>query len=563
MEYSEGNINKAKKILELHLLKYGVERTADLLRGIGNMQFWQDYKDFRDVKSDTEIEDKTFITLEDYEQDNSKINVSNKDAKVLWDIFSKYPEVQTVLADSVNEIDYDIMEIATRSTTINILISMIELLDEIPFDKCEGFNKLYEVVNNKIANLNNTDFCLVYTNILADNFFNNLKFQQVIKDKLNSMSKSVYIYFLLTAQEVIDINNKSLIENIKNINEKFDDSFVNKVYESLQFIDLPRARISDSKLDNVTRLIRGIDNKEEAINTLFNLTETEFMSYILYYANSTELLHENIRNSKEFAQRIKNLSNENLILLLEKYEDIYYYIKENKDADIDKNTLEYGKQWKYIFEEGKARNLIDQFGDMTFSEDAMFEAIEMDGIYNINKKIGIVPYFFATNEEHEKYIENGKDYSENTKINEDSEYDDDVEQYYGEFENNNEFDEENDEEDRTYELEELEKIYEELDSLFTFYDTIDKLDQVPNGKEIVKMINHYNNKNKRKDIEKLTVYNKYMIRYLKSRIINMPIKYATFFEIEKDGCLADAIKLKVNELQEKVLKRPDDEIQNR
>ena len=124
MEYSEGNINKAKKILELHLLKYGVERTADLLRDIGNMQFWQEYKDFRDVKSDTEIEDKTFITLEDYEQDNSKINVSNNDAKVLWDIFSKYPEVQTVLADSVNEIDYDIMEIATRSTTINILISI-------------------------------------------------------------------------------------------------------------------------------------------------------------------------------------------------------------------------------------------------------------------------------------------------------------------------------------------------------------------------------------------------------------------------------------------------------
>ena len=572
MEYSEADINRAKKIIELHILKYGVERTANLLKNIGNLEFWKEYKEFRTKTSKDLNDDGTFISLDDYDEDNS-LKVSNKEAKVLWDIFIKYPEVQAFLADSVKEVDYDVMEIATRSTTINLLIYMLELLDEVHFEKSANCSKLYEEVSNKISYLNNTDFFLVYTNVIANNFFDNPKFEQVIKDKINSMSKSEYIYFLLTSQEYIDINNKPLVETIKNVNEKFDDPFINKVYESLLYIDLPRAMISDNKLDNVSKLIRGIDNKEDALKTLLSLNETEFMSYVLYYANSTKLLHQNIRNSKEFEERIKNLSRENLILLLEKYGDIYYYILENKEADVEATFLEYGNQWKSIFEEGIKRKLLTEDADVTYSEDDMFEAIEMDGIYNINKNIGIVPYFYATYDEYDKFIENGKEYKENKNDGFENDYDEEDDEkfdeeaeeaeslYEDEYEDINDFEEENDEENENYfELESLKKIYNELEKLFTFYDSIDKLHQVPDIK-VLQMINHYNIKYKRDEVQDLPIFKKYEIRYLQSRIINMPIKYAAFYIVNKDGCLNSAMSLKTNELQSKVLKKPDDNLQ--
>ena len=474
MEYSEADINRAKKIIELHILKYGVERTANLLKNIGNLEFWKEYKEFRTKTSKDLNDDGTFISLDDYDEDNS-LKVSNKEAKVLWDIFIKYPEVQAFLADSVKEVDYDVMEIATRSTTINLLIYMLELLDEVHFEKSANCSKLYEEVSNKISYLNNTDFFLVYTNVIANNFFDNPKFEQVIKDKINSMSKSEYIYFLLTSQEYIDINNKPLVETIKNVNEKFDDPFINKVYESLLYIDLPRAMISDNKLDNVSKLIRGIDNKEDA--------------------------------------------------------------------------------------------------DVTYSEDDMFEAIEMDGIYNINKNIGIVPYFYATYDEYDKFIENGKEYKENKNDGFENDYDEEDDEkfdeeaeeaeslYEDEYEDINDFEEENDEENENYfELESLKKIYNELEKLFTFYDSIDKLHQVPDIK-VLQMINHYNIKYKRDEVQDLPIFKKYEIRYLQSRIINMPIKYAAFYIVNKDGCLNSAMSLKTNELQSKVLKKPDDNLQ--
>ncbi|MBP3801250.1 MAG: hypothetical protein J6I85_04350 [Clostridia bacterium] len=557
MEYSEDDIKNTKRILESYLSKYGIERTVNLLRVIGNEQFWLEYDGFKEDKledEEDEQEQEQDEELEDFfeeELENTQIDgieITQDDVKKLWKVFTKDSEVQSIISNSMQEMEYDPNEIATRATTVYSLISTIELLDQAPEEAQDDFNVIYKAVNNKLEQINNDDFYLVYVNVIAENFFKNSKFEDTIRNKLDNMSTSEFMYFMLTAQSYIDINYTPTVEIIKHKVEKLDDPFVNKVYEALQYYDapedarLPQAKISFDKLSNEEKLIRGIDDPKVAVETFSNFTDTEFMKYVLSYESTFDLFDSNIRNSKIFEERIKKLSRENIIFLVEKFTDIYQYAKEVEESEETIPIKEYAKQFEILFDEAKRRKLITDDFEVTYSDEDMFKVIQKEKVYDVNRNIGILPYFnpVLADEEVEEveYYETGdkREY----------EYE---EEYYDEY--GNEYDDIYDNEDID-ELENFETMYPKIKSYLKFYNSILELNRTPDI-NVLQMANHYNLKCKEDDVSQLSDFQQYVVRYLQSRILNMPIKYSTFFMCVDNGCLGDAMEIKADELQNKIL----------
>ena len=548
MEYSEEDIQKIKKVIQLHLDKYGVERTANLLKNIGNDEFWKELKKAKDHSPNLYDSD-TFLTLDDLDQGIENVSISSDEAKTIWEIFSKNPEIQQIFSKSLNEMEYKIDDIDLRLTNIYTLISTLEFLDEIKPSDYDNFYIIYEAVNNKINQLSFVDFCTIYSNSIADNFLNNPKYRRAIEKKIKNMTASEFIYFISTAQDYIDINDKDIVEMLKSKNESLDDAFVNMVYESLHYIDLPQANITTDKLDNVTRLIRGIEDPQEAVDTFKNLTDTQLIEYFIFYDGKTELLNKNVFNSEEFNKRIKNLSRENIIFLVEKFIDIYDYAKKMDKPVEGDLTKEYGMQWEIIIQEALNRGLIKENFEVTYSEEDMFNVINMENIYEINKNIGILPVYYPTL--FEKQFEDEED-----EIEEDEEFEkDDVLDYLDEIDEDDDYAEE-------YKKEQAQKykdLVNKINESIVFYDEMNKLYHTPDIK-ILQIANHFNTKYKDEDIEHLTEYQQYVIRFLKSRIINMPLKFANFFMMVDNGCLNGAMKLNVNELKHEFLNIEDEDL---
>ena len=113
-----------------------------------------------------------------------------------------------------------------------------------------------------------------------------------------------------------------------------------------------------------------------------------------------------------------------------------------------------------------------------------------------------------------------------------------------------------------YKKEQAQKYKDIINSIndsLSFYDEINKLYHTPDIK-ILQIANHFNTKYKDEEIEHLSEYQQYVIRFLKSRIINMPLKFANFFMMVDNGCLNGAMKLNVNELKHEFLNIEDEDL---
>ena len=207
-------------------------------------------------------------------------------------------------------------------------------------------------------------------------------------------------------------------------------------------------------------------------------------------------------------------------------------------------------QWEIIIQEALNRGLITKDFEVTYSEEDMFNVINMENIYELNKNIGILPVYYPTL--YEKQSEDDED-----EIEEDEEEVDenDILDFMDEID-------EDDDYSKEYKKEQEQKykdLVNKINESIVFYDEMNKLYHTPDIK-ILQIANHYNTKYKDEDIEHLTEYQQYVIRFLKSKIINMPLKFANFFIIVDNGCLNGAMRINVNELQHKFLNIEDEDL---
>lgn len=563
-EYSDEEIESIKIVLTNYLDKFGIQKTLDLLIGIGDTEFWKNYEN--------QNGDNPFVNVIEYdeqeENDDEIRKMNSENAQKVWKVFSNDSGAQEIIADAIDDIEYDPADNLLRMNTVNAVFSTVNLLATAE-DK--GSDKLYDAVRNKMYDLEDLDFCTVYQNVDAQYFFENQNFSSIILDKIKNMETKNFIYFILTTQEIIDINNKTIVNAIKSKVESLDDPFVNNVYKSLKNIVMPKASISKEKLSRVDKLLDGIEDEKEELKVFSSLSDSEMIKFLLNYENKEELVDPKILNSKEFSKRLKETSDENIVLLLNAFSDIYAYSLELEENDETRQTKKSGLQWEPIIKEAQRRKMITDEFEIDCTEECLEKMIQLHRLYDISKNIWEVPFSYEiftknSEEEYEDEEDYEEDYEDDFEINEDNEEEqklidylpEESKQNKDEYDSNDDYDQDYDDEYEDVENENeiifdsYKRVDKKLAEFIELYDYVDKMEQLPDLK-MLHIINHYNVKNKAKPANEIKETQIYFENYLRSKIFDMPTAYASFFQVIDEGALNDAMEVKAEEMQHHIL----------
>lgn len=525
--YSEEDAKNVRELVEMTTEQYGIEKTMDILKKTqDDKNFWEKYDEDRKkekmgelVYSDDEEENRLISAFVkaiskpktekmDDDQEGYLREVSAELQKI-WTIVSNDEEIKEIVAEEIDNLDYDLEDIDSRMKTVKSILSVLRIIPS------KNFEKVYDSLNAKIKEMNFNDFIITLVTSGSMRFCSTEKFNETILNKISNMSNSEFIYFLKATGDGMDGRNEKIIEAKRKKAEACDDLAVSEEYSLWHGSKNSNISKNIEKIDKVLLLKLGIEDEEKQLDIYSKLTDTEFIRFLLNYNNSYRSINPILINNEITTQKLKEISQDNLILLTEAFAGEYINYLNVKDDEENSDLYARGANWEKIILEAKQRKIISEKFDKLYPEDKTKTAKDKIKIY---KEINYSSYLPGEKVRFECDIK-----QDDSDID-DRSTDEILLQRF---------------KDANIKIENLLKTYESIDKMFSMKDI-----------EILQECNKFNIKyNKDKISDNSSRTQSYLLNYFKKRILSMPTGYASFFQMIDGGCLNDVLQLKVEELQ--------------
>lgn len=543
--YSDFEIESIRELIDSSLEEKGVERTLGLIEAFHTQKaFWKTYDEDRKKEKESknsnnkknEYDDlieaiiKPFVGPKTEKMDEDKeeaLREGTKELEKIWDIASNDEETKIRIAEAIDELDYDEEDIVSRMNVSKCIISAVKMLKDAEKHNAD-FGEIYDSVNNKLKEVNFRDFAITYLNSDRRYLCTNPRFKETMINKIKEMANYEFAYFLFTTEDGMDGHDKQILEAKKNKTESCDSNFVNEVYNDVRLRNMPKIEEKDKNIedkrviDKVEALYKN-DNPEQMLELFSTLTDTELLRYFMHYKDSIQGMNKDIINSNEMAQKIVGLSRKNMIVLVEAFFQKYidYELLEINDEDGAYWAEQLRDPMERIFNEAKNRKLVTN--DLATSYSAEEARLAKEKIEFYSEIDTNIPHRYVSFDSQISKDEQEQDYRSVDEI---------LEGRYDEADN-------------------------EIKEILSLYYVLDKLSNTPDLK-MLQEVNKYNLKYRMSQFKKDTKNSqKYLINYFKKRIIGLPTSYGSFLQIIEGGCLNDAMELKAEELQEKLLNEND------
>lgn len=559
--YTEEEIQNVREEIENMLQENGITSVVDTL---------VDYVDFKAM--DDYFADKSEELKNKYKEISDRL-------KRIGEVFQTDEYLHDRIAEIVEDIQYDKHDINSRERTVETLISAVEILS-IYSNSNVDFSPLYDITSQKFNDLIFKDFALIYSNSDIGLILSNEKFASTIADKIKKMSKPEFIYFLLTTGDETYNCSKQISDAKKEQVERFDDDLITEVYNySGQYSKIPR--LYNSMYVDKLNLVFDKNTDAKSQKEIFDsFNDFEFLRYLTKFETSIDDIPQYILESKEFENKMKGLSRENLVYVA----DLFYEEFKNcfdKKMKLEDYSLALSKIYKEVLErrfrvehtekdkDGRVsyrisyQKLVDgKTGHIKYSAKEMRRAHEQLELYQtINNDTNELPYKFIVfsiygnnseqidevYEEVEEEIEETMEDSGEIGNIEDAEDIEDVD----ELDNIPDSDEEK-------LLQDFIDSDELLQEYISGYYVIDRLNNL-SDKDIMPYLIRYNLRSTTEQaVRDESEIDEYILNYCKKRILSMPENLTAFSPLNTDGCLTDVISMKKRQINKYISPNNDE-----